>query len=148
MRIMLYITLAALALAAPVKRADVGKLRPVEVVSVSGGKGNYMIRTDTGDSGAGSTLEDAVNDLRDRAPGMIYLDTAEYLLLENEPGDPAHLAEILKPNVRVCAAEPGISLEGSGIYLDFHRPEACLGDGADYGELEYLWEDDGSYSLQ
>ena len=148
MKRMLYIALAALALAAPVERADVGKLRPVEVVCVAGTEGSYLIRTDTGDRGAGATLEEAVNDLRDRAPGIIYLDTAEYLLLENEIHEMDALIRLLKPDVRVCAAEPRISLEESGQYLDVHRPKARLKDGMDYDQLEHLWDDDGSYMLQ
>ena len=148
MKLMLYITLAALALAAPLERTDVGKLRPVEVVSVAVREGNYLIRTDTGDRGAGATLEEAVNDLWDRAPGIIYLDTAEYLLLEDETAQMDGLHQILKPGIRVCAAEPGICLDGSGQYLDVHRPAARLKDEAEYDELERLWEEEGIYALQ
>ena len=147
MKTMLYITLAALALAAPVNRADVGKLRPVEVVAVAHSEGRYTVRTDMGDRGEGSTLSEAVADLGETAPGVVYLDTAEYLLLE-DPIDMAYLTQILKPHVRICGAEPGIPLEGSGIYLDVHRPAIRLKDGIPYNELEFLWDDDGVYTLQ
>ena len=148
MKIMLYITLAVLALAAPVKRADVGKLRPVEVVSIAEAEGEYIVRTDTGDRGSGRTLREAVADLRETAPGIVYLDTAEYLLLESPIEDMAYLKEILKPCVRVCGAESGIPLEESGRYLDVHRPAVRLGEGSEYNELEFLWDDDGFYMLQ
>ena len=148
MKIMLYAVLAALALAAPVERADVGKLRPVEVVAVAETEDGYMIRTDMGDRGSGATLKEAAADLQDTAPGIVYLDTAEYLLLEHEIEDTAYLTEILKTRVRVCGAEPGISLEGSGQYLDVHRPAVRLRDGTPYGKLEFLWDDEGFYILQ
>ena len=148
MKIMLYITLAALALAAPRERADVGKLRPVEVIAVNQSGEGYVIRTDLGDRGAGATLAEAVNDLRDTAPGIVYLDTAEYLLLENEVTDTAYLEQILKPRVRVCGAQTGIDLEGSGQYLDIHRPKERLRDGFSYNELEFLWVENGLFCLE
>ena len=103
MKWMLYIMLAALALAVPVRRADVGKLRPVEVIAVGGSEVHCIIRTDKGDRGVGATLEEAAANLRDTAPGLIYLDTAEYLLIT---GNALHLmpeiTKYLKGDISVC----------------------------------------------
>ena len=140
--------LAALALAVPVRRADVGKLRPVEVIAVGGSEGHCIIRTDTGDRGVGATLEEAAANLRDTAPGLIYLDTAEYLLLENNPGETSDLERILKSHVRVCAAQGEILLEGIGQYLDVHQPKEQLRDGFTYDELEFLREQNGFFCME
>ena len=143
-----YIILLSLSLLVPVRRADVGKLRPVEVVAVCRNEEGYTIRTDTGDRGQGMDLKDALADLKESASGLIYLDTAEYLLLETAVEDIESLCGLLRPGVRVCAAEPGIDLEGSGQYLDVHRPAAFLEPQADYQKLEILWLKDGQYHLQ
>ena len=143
-----YIILLTLSLLAPLERADVGKLRPVEVVAVRQSEAGYLIRTDTGDRGQGNTLAEALADMKARAPGVIYLDTAEYLLLESEIEERAYLGAVLKPGVRVCAAEPGIDLEGSGQYLDVHHPAAFLSDEAAYPRLEILCVEDAQYHLK
>lgn len=148
MRKLIYAALLVAALASPVQRTDVGKLRPVEVISVAQTAEGYTIRTDTGDLGKGVTLLDAYYDLKATAAGVIYLDTAEYLLQETQIDQMDVLRELLKPNVRVCAAEPGLPLEGSGRYLDIHQPQTHLKDSAAYQKLEILWEDGGRYHLE
>ena len=148
MRKAAYLALLALILAVPVERADVGKLRPVEVIALAEENGTVTVCTDTGDWGEGASLREAMDNLRDTTPGVVYLDTAEYLLLETEVTAWEDLGEMLKESVRVCAAQRGISLEGSGAYLDIHRPDCKLGDGIAYQKLRLLTEEDGRFLLQ
>ena len=148
MRILLYVFMLAAALAFPVERTDVGKLRPVEVVAVAQTETGFAVRTDTGDRGTGQTLGAAFRDLEDSTAGVIYLDTAEYLLLETPVKEQVLLRELLKNGVRVCAAEPEIDLEGTGAYLDVHRPQTRLRDDTDYQELEVLRSDGERLRLQ
>ena len=148
MRILIYALLLAAALAVPVKRTDVGKLRPVEVIAVARTENGYTVRTDTGDMGTGNTLKAAFCNLEDTTAGVIYLDTAEYLLLETEIEEKRLLRELLKNGIRVCAAEPEIPLEGSGAYLDIHHPKSRLGNEMDYQKLELLWSDGEQFHLE
>ena len=76
-RIVLYILLMTAALLAPVERADVGKLRPIETVSVYRENDWVVLRTDTDDVGIGTTAIQALKNMKDSASGIIYLDTAE-----------------------------------------------------------------------
>ena len=76
---MLSLALAAFLL--PGKGTDVGTLIPVELVRLTAGDGTFVAAADTGDFGIGPTLEDAMADLAASAPGKVFLETADYLLL-------------------------------------------------------------------
>ena len=80
-RVILYVLTLITVLLVPVERVDVGKLRPVQSVAVSGGDGTVVIETDTGDRGVGKDAQAALEDLKRTTPAVIYLDTAEYLLV-------------------------------------------------------------------
>ena len=76
---MLLLALAAFLL--PGKGTDVGELIPVELVRLTAGDGVFVAAADTGDFGTGATLEEAMADLTSSAPGKVFLETADYLLL-------------------------------------------------------------------
>ena len=76
---MLLLALAAFLL--PGKGTDVGELIPVELVRLTAGDGTFVAAADTGDFGTGATLEEAMADLASSAPGKVFLETADYLLL-------------------------------------------------------------------
>lgn len=143
-----YILIVSLALLVPNRGTDVGKLLPVEVISIAERNDEVLVRTDTGDMGRGKTLRDAFRDLEDTAPGVIYLDTAEYLLLETEITDAPMLTDYLKESTHICAAEEGISIEGVAQYLSVHEPKNHLRTGVDYLQLEIIREEGGRYWLQ
>jgi len=120
-RILLYIALAAAALLVPVERADVGKLRPIETVSVYRENDWVVLRTDTDDVGIGATAMQALQNMKDSASGIIYLDTAEYLLIEKEAEDDAEeLRQALKEKVQLCIASKEIKPSDATKYLSAH----------------------------
>ena len=126
-RIIIYILAAAATMFAPVKGSDVGNLIPVELVFVSVEDGMLMIETDTGNTGKGKTTEEAIRNLHDTAEGQIFLDTADYLLVE-ETAVPyiSQIGSVLKKSVRVCLAEKGLDLVQASAYLAEHRPNETL----------------------
>ena len=149
MRILLYIVLLITPWIVPVESANVGELLPVEVVCVSVSKDFVSVRTDTGDYGAGTAIGEAFEDLQKTAPGVIYLDTAAYLLLE--PGAEGVLMELkdyLKPDTKVCAAEANIKIDGIATYLAVHHPGIRLKTAEKVGQLPLLTEKDGRYWIQ
>ena len=149
MKLLLYIVLLLVVCFLPVESTDVGKLIPVEVIAVSEEDGLVTVRTDTGDQGRGSDLPQAFRDLQATAPGMIYLDTAEYLLLEPGTEDGvAVLGDYLKGDTRVCMAQEGIDLGGIAEYLSAHRPGVCLKDAQEVQKLPVLTTKDGRYRIQ
>ena len=119
---------AALALLLLADRGtDIGKLRPVELVQLMEEKGILILRTDTGDAGWGLTVEQAVAKLKENTPGQIYLDTADYLLLDE--GTEMYLpqmAGVMKKTTRMAYAEPGGDLQNAVSYMRVHQPSSTL----------------------
>ena len=129
----------------PTEGTDVGKLIPVEVIAVSEDRGIITIETDTGDTGQGRSIEDAVYDMEDTASGIIYLDTAEYLILEE--GIPAKaMRPYLKGSVRVCAGE-GMTLDGIAEYLSIHKPKRRLDEDTNVTKTQVITEENGRFRL-
>lgn len=134
----------------PFQGHDVGTLRPVEVVLAQLENGKICLSTDTGDKGSGDTWQEALDDMKERAPGSIFLGTAGFLLI----ADRQILPEIMKqnlfnPSCGICYVEDSVDLTDAGNYLRAHEPEANLrllrtGEV----ELPQLRIEDGGYCLE
>lgn len=102
MRKLISLALLALALSVPLKRLDVSKLQPVEGVALYRDGSQVVLETDTGSRGMGKTALEALKDMKDKATSVIYLDTAEYLFVEEGMENFAEgLRPILSKAVRV-----------------------------------------------
>ena len=149
MKILLYIGLLLLVCFLPVDGTDVGKLIPVEVIAISESDGMVTVRTDTGDHGSGEDLSAAFADLKDSASGVIYLDTAEYVLLEPGTESFVDIAEsYLKGDTEVYVAQEGIPLDAIANYLSVHHPGIRLKEVREVAEIPCITEEDGRYWIQ
>ena len=102
MRIVLYAAILSLLFFAPVKGLEIDKLEPVQTVAVRMDNGAVVLETDTGNRGIGETVTLALEDMKAHTPGVIYLDTAEYLLIAECAETAAEaLRAYLSANVRV-----------------------------------------------
>lgn len=120
MKILLYVLLIALSLLAPVQRLDVAKLQPVEAVAVYVKEGEVVLLTDTEDTGRGETAMEALADMKENTIGIIYLDTAEYLLVAPGAEDYAdELSSCLKPSIKVGQYNGG-NVKDEAKYMDAH----------------------------
>ena len=145
MKWILYVGLLLVVILLPVEATDVGKLIPVEVVAVSEDRGIIIIEADTGDIGQGSSITAAIDNMEDTAAGIIYLDTAEYLILEE--GIPAEaMRPHLKGSVRVCAGE-GVTLDGIAEYLSIHKPKRRLDEDTNVTKTQVITEENGRFRL-
>ena len=102
----------------PAEPRDVGKLIPVELVQLSRDRDGVTVRTDTGNKGWGENLEEAMEDLKRKASGEIFLESAEYVLLtgdmlESIPALPGYF----RPGTQVYEAPVLEDLEGAAAYL-------------------------------
>ena len=124
MRKILYAVLLIAAFLVPVKRLDISKLIPVEAVAIYLDAGQVVLKTDTENIGRGDTVELALQDLKEKAQQIIYLDTARYLLVAEDAGSQAQvLRTYLKPSVQVGSYAGG-DVKEEAKYLDAHRESA------------------------
>ena len=120
-RIIIYIGILAALLAAPAKPLNIGELLPVQVVSIYKENDWAIIETDTENKGIGGTTQQALHNLKETASGIIYLDTAEYLLMtEDAEASVEELRQELKPSVKLCMAAEPVDLAEAAKYLKVH----------------------------
>lgn len=120
-RCILYLLIAAAALAIPVERADVADLHPVQTVALYKTQEGYRIETDTEDYGQGETVAAAYHDLLRSTPGIIYLDTADFLLVSSDTLDKIPEIRIyLKSGVRSCQVTGSCDLKTASKFLSVH----------------------------
>ena len=121
-RIILYCILLVAVTVIPVKQLDVGDLEPVQAVWIYRREENVVLQTDTEDFGVGETVAEALKDLEENCLGIIYLDTAEFLLVtENTQELIPELGQHLKGSVRVCLWDGKGSVEDAARYMDAHK---------------------------
>ena len=138
-RILLYVGILAAVIAAPVEPLNVGQMLPVQVVALSRENGWTVIETDTGNRGIGGTAKQALRNLKDRANGKIYLDTAEYLLLGKETADAVEeLRNELRQTIQLCEMAKPIDLAQAANYLKAHGKLPRLKDWKRDAELPVL----------
>ena len=122
--------LAAVGLLArlPHPAKDISKLEPVRLVYLYKEGGKLHLETDTGAHGSGKSLTEAAADMRTRAEGEIFLETAEFLLLAPDVTVTEEYFTLLRPGCRVCNTTRRPDLSASARYLSIHPPEHTLTD--------------------
>lgn len=120
-RIILYTAVLGLMLAAPAEQMNVGKLIPVQAISIYKQDEQYVIETDTQNKGVGNTPEQALQNMKETASGIIYLDTAQYLLFSEDAQHAVDsLREKLKGSVKLSAITAPVNMENVSQFLDAH----------------------------
>lgn len=148
-RIVIYILALAAALMVPIEGTDVGKLQPVSVVQLYRDGESVIIETDTGDSGVGGSVEAAFNNLEETTAGVIFLDTADFLLLDSNAAEVIGALETyLKPSIRICLVEEKIDPGQAAQYLAVHRPGVQLKNYKGQEMLEKLTQENGRLKLK
>lgn len=118
MRMILYIIILALLFLAPVRGLDVAKLEPVQTVALYTDETGVVLETDTDNKGRGETVDSAHEDLEDKTPGVIYLDTAQYLLVtEDAVSYVDAIRKYLHPSVKVSLWDGEGSVKDAAKYL-------------------------------
>lgn len=128
---------------------DVGKLRPVQVVMIRNLNGGLCLLTDTEDIGNGRDAHQAITDMKQTAPANVFLDTADYLLLEAgmEKWLP-QLQDYLRPSCSLCYTIGNVDPVQAAEYLQLHEPELTLTqyEAGEY-RLPYLISEEGRLRL-
>lgn len=103
-------------------KSNLADLNPVELVSVTKtGEGIYL-RTNTGRIGFGDSVKAAWEDMNHHADGMLFLDTADYLLVSDECILKENgLEDIFRPGIRVLKSAWRIDLMDAAKYLSYQK---------------------------
>ena len=129
---------------------DAAKLAPAQLVCLQTVDGEITVRTDLGNMGRGTDLEEAFADLENTTAGKVFLDTADYLLVDE--GSMKYLpeaAEWLKGNCFVFRAGEVQDLESAAVYLDAHPVGVKLKECRTGNEdLPIVTETDGRFCLK
>ena len=123
----LYMLMLAVVLALPTKSTDVGKLRPVQTVAAYKNGAEYIIETDTEDVGRGESINTAIRNLKETTPAIIYLDTAQYLIVSEEVLV-EEMHPYLKDSVHVCLFTGNPPMDQVSKFLASHTEGTTLGN--------------------
>ena len=110
----------------PHPAVDIARLDPVRAIYLYMDGDAMTIETDSGDSGSGPDLEGAYAALRANAHREIFLDTAEFLILDPDVPITEAFYELLRPTTRVVFSNEKPDLETISDYLTIHPPEITL----------------------
>jgi hypothetical protein len=146
-RWILYIATVALLSTTSFRGTDIAKLAPVEVVWLAEEDGQVLLMTDTEDVGRGAYVQEALAAMKDAALGTVFLDTADYLIVET--GAETFLdqiAAVLRPSCMVCRAKQVPDLKKASQFLSAHEPDVTLRQWQnDGGRLPLLQEEERSF---
>ena len=120
------VTAVAILSRRPHPARDVAKLEPVQAVYIYQKNGTLCIETDTGAAGSGKTLTEAAADLKASASGEIFLDTAEFLLIDPEVTITTDFHTLLRPTCGVTFTHATPDLQAAADYLTIHQPFVTL----------------------
>ena len=117
---------AAILSCLPHPAVDIARLDPVRAIYLYMDGAELTIETDSGDSGTGADLEGAYAALRANAHREIFLDTAEFLILDPNVPISEPFYELLRPTTQVVFSNGKPDLETISDYLTIHPPETPL----------------------
>lgn len=118
---------AILLSASPFRGTDIAQLAPVEVVWLAEDDDQVFLMTDTGDWGRGKDVREALSALKASSPGTVFLDTADYLIVETNAEEFLNqVADILRPSCMLCRAGSMPDLQEAAAFLIAHESGVTL----------------------
>lgn len=147
-RLLLYALILALIWVIPIERLDVAQLRPIEVIAVYHNGSQVILATDTDDMGIGPDAAAALENMRQTSPAVIYLDTAEFLLIAlGAEGEAERLRGELKNSVKLCKSAEPVALKDAAKYLPVHGDLPSLRQWQQGMELPVLSTENGRLKM-
>lgn len=126
-RWLIYFAVLALCGVSASPGTDIGRLTPIEAVWAAEENGQVFLQTDTGVMGRGDTVEGALLDMKAASHGTIFLDTADYLIIEEgQEMLLTQMYEVLRPSCMVCTAIKKPDMETVTGFLSAHEPGLTL----------------------
>ena len=107
---------------------DVAKLEPVQAVYVYRNGGGLCVETDIGAKGTGKTLTEAAANMKANASAELFLDTAEFLLLDPTIPITEEFHTLLRPTCKVTWIVDPPDLQAASAYLSIHTSSCTLSE--------------------
>ena len=112
----------------PFREYDTARLLPIRTLQATVTEQGVKIVSEVGE-GEGVTWETAVQDLRDKASGEVFFDTAEQIILcDRSLTDQVVESGLLRPAAQVYYADALRSPEGLNEYLTAHESTLTVAD--------------------
>ena len=119
--------IVALLIATPFRTTDISKLAPVEVVWLAEEDGQVLLVTDTEDVGRGADVMEALSNMKSTATGTIFLDTADYLIVEiGAEKFLNQVADVLRPSCMLCRVDQMPNLKEATAFFSVHKWDVTL----------------------
>lgn len=129
MRKVLYAAIVLALFLVPLEKMDIAKLLPVETVSLYTEGGDVVLQTNTENTGRGESVPSALENLKEVTPAVIYLDTAKYLLVDENAIDYVDdLRQHLKQSVEVAVCNAKAMVKEGAKYFASHGGTVQLKD--------------------
>ncbi len=141
----------------PSEGRDASELLPAQAIVVDTAGARVRVTADCGVTGEGKNLEEALQDMRRRAPGELFLDTAGYVIISGRAWyllPQAAVSPQLRPAARLCrTVADAPDAEQALEYLQAHPPQMTLARA--YADLlqgktvraQVLHQTEGGFSL-
>ena len=137
-RIIIYCIILAGIFWIPVEKSEIRDLEPIQAVWMYMENGEVVLVTDTEDEGRGESVSEALDVMKEKSSGIIYLDTAQFLLVsETAQEKVSEIIPFLKAKVKVGLWEGG-NLKEAARYMQSHRTGVKLGKWNAYVKLPKL----------
>lgn len=108
---------------------DVVAMEPVQTVRIFTDGKEIHLQTDTHAKGSGKTLDAVLRSMHETSPSYVFLDTADFLIIDPELVAllPA-MEELLRPSCRICLERGEPDMEKVGAFLNIHKSKITMKD--------------------
>ena len=139
MKIGLYVIILTALLFVPLQRVEIANLEPIQAVLMHVEGGKIILETDTGSQGRGVSVSEALDDMKHRSPGVVYLDTSQYLFVSNDAIKEINgIRPYLKNSTWICIWDGQGGFENAVKYVDTHKIGLRMNCWEGFGNLPEL----------
>ena len=144
----IYAAVLVLVTMSPLQGVDIGRLSPVETVWMEQREDGVYLRTDAGAIGWGENAKEALENLRTTSSGIIFLETADYLVLRiGSEKLLEQLTDVLRPSCMICVTPQMPDLQSVTDFFLTHEPNLTYRQWQVEGcALPYLIEQEGRFA--
>ena len=121
-RICAYTSILIILIFVPLKRIEIAYLKPIEAIWMYKFDKCVVLMTDTGDVGEGIDVVDALQNMKVKSSGIIYLDTARYIFISESAAEQvSDIKNLVRNSAKVCKWNGEGSIATALEYAKAHK---------------------------